>query len=194
MKQYVVVPRKNEDIVEKYEEGTTNVIEFKALDFQGNYIYNMAELHIIFGTNAVEGLGNELLRSYISGNKMNGIHLQRSNEKYIFEGMGICVSPKNPDIVFMESDLDINDLIKDNLQLQVKLKKLFDINKITENDKYELKAFLTNSKITYGRLELSFYSIIKLTNDKCKILNKSLADFEGFEISIKELLYELHMI
>lgn len=193
MKQYVVVPRKNEDIVEKYEEGTTNVIEFKALDFQGNYIYNMAELHIIFGANAVEGLGNELLRSYISGNKMNGIHLQRSNEKYIFEGMGICVSPKSPDIVFMESDLDINDLIKDDLQLQVRLKKLFDINKITENDKYELKAFLTNSKIVYGRLELSFYSIIKLTNDKCKILNKSLTDFEGFEISIKELLYGLNL-
>lgn len=194
MKQYVVVPRKNEDIVEKYEEGATNVIEFKALDFQGNYIYNMAELHIIFGANAVEGLGNELLRSYISGNKMNGIHLQRSNEKYIFEGMGICVSPKSPDIVFMESDLDINDLIKDDLQLQVKLKELFDKNKITENDKCELKAFLTNFKITYGRLELSFYSIIKLTNDKCKILNKSLTDFEGFEISIKELLYELNMI
>lgn len=68
--QYIVVSRKSEDDIEDYETGNTNVIEFKALDYQGNYIYNMAELHIVFGANAVEGLGNELLRCYISGKKL----------------------------------------------------------------------------------------------------------------------------
>ncbi|MFR7592404.1 MAG: hypothetical protein ACLUVC_13255 [Longibaculum sp.] len=191
MKKYVVVPRKSEDDIEKYEEGSTNVVEFKALDYQGHYIYNMAELHIVFGANAVEGLGNELLRSYISGKKLNGIHLQSSYENYIFEDMGICVSPKSPDIVLMEKDLDMNDLIKETTKIQEKLYKLFDENKILEDEKYDLKNFIINEKILYGRLELLSYSVIKLNKDKCKILNKSINDTEGFEISTIELISKL---
>lgn len=192
MKQYVVVPRKNEDYIEKYEEGYTNVIEFKALDYQGNYIHNMAELQITFGANAVEGLGNELLRSHISGEKIMGLHLQRSNdENYIYEGMGICISPKSPDIVFTEIDLDIKDLIRVNLESQTKLKELFNITKITEDDKCELKAFITNQRIVYGRLELSAYTVIKLSINKCKILNKIIDDHDGFEISTVELISKI---
>lgn len=160
MRQYVVVPRKSEDDIEKYEEGSTNVVEFKALDYQGNYIHNMAELHIVFGADAVEGLGNELLRCYISGEKINGIHLQSSYENYIFEGMGICVSPKSPDIVFMEKDLDINDLIKKTIEIQEALHKLFDVTKILGNEKYDLKNFIINEKILYCRLELLSYSVL----------------------------------
>lgn len=193
MRQYVVVPRKSEDDIEKYEEGSTNVVEFKALDYQGKYIHNIAELHIIFGANAVEGLGNELLRCYISGEKINGIHLQSSYENNIFEGMGICVSPKSPDIVFMEKDLDMNDLVKETTEIQEKLYKLFDANKILEDEKYDLKNFVVNDKISYGRLELSSYSVIKLTKDKCKILNKSVNDIEGFEIKTIELMSKLNI-
>lgn len=69
MKEYIVVPRKSEDDIEKYEEGYTNVVEFRALDYKGNIVHNIAELQIFFGANAVEGFGNELLRSYITGKK-----------------------------------------------------------------------------------------------------------------------------
>lgn len=61
--------------------------------------------------------------------------------------MGICVSPKSPDIVFMEKDLDINNLIKSNLESQANHRELFDIMQIKENDKYELITFMTNSRI-----------------------------------------------
>lgn len=141
MKEYVVKLRKSENEIEKYEDSSTNVVELKALDYQGHYIHNMAELHIFFGANAVEGLGNELLRCYISGKKLNGLHLQRSYENYIFEGMGICVSPKSPDIVFMEKDLDMNDLLKEAAEIQEELYNLFDGNKILEDEKYDLKNF-----------------------------------------------------
>lgn len=191
MKQYVVVPRKNEDDIEKYEEGSTNVVEFRALDYKGNIVHNIAELQISFGANAVEGFGNELLRSYISGKKIYGVHLQKSDENYIFGGMGICISPKSPDVVFTELELDINDLIKEKIETEEKLKKLFDVNKISEEDKQDLKNFIINDKIPYGQLELSSYSVIKLTNNKCKILNKTIDDHDGFEISIIELISKI---
>lgn len=194
MKEYIVKFRENEDKIENYEEGSTNVIEFRALDYQGHIIYNIAELQILFGNNAVEGLGSELLRSYMSGKKINGLHLQKSNKNYIFEGMGICISPKSPDIVLTEVELDINNLVNEKVETEEKLYKLFDQNKISEDDKYNLKNFIINNQILYGRLELSLYSIIKLSNSKCKILNKSLNDFEGFEISIIELMSKLNII
>lgn len=194
MNEYIVKLRENEDKIEKYEEGSTNVIEFRALDFQGNIIHNIAELQILFGENAVEGLGNELLRSYISGKKINGRHLQKSNEKYIFEDMGLCISPKSSDIVFTEVELDINNLVKEKVEIEEQSRKLFDKNKISENDKYDLRNFIINNKILYGRLELSSYSVIKLTNDKCRIFNKFLGDPEGFEMSITELMSEISII
>ena len=194
MNEYIVKLRENEDKIEKYEEGSTNVIEFRALDFQGNIIHNIAELQILFGENAVEGLGNELLRSYISGKKINGRHLQKSNEKYIFEDMGLCISPKSSDIVFTEVELDINNLVKEKVEIEEQSRKLFDKNKISENDKYDLRNFIINNKILYGRLELSSYSVIKLTNDKCRIFNKFLGDPEGFEMSITELMSEISFI
>ena len=194
MKEYIVKLRENEDKIEKYETGSTNVIEFRALDYQGNIMHNIAELQILFGNNAVEGLGNELLRAYISGKKINGVHLQKANENYIFEGMGICISPKSPDVVFTEVELDINDLVKEKIETEEKLYKLFDKNIILEDDKYNLINFISNNQIAYGRLELSSYSIIKLSNTKCKILNKSLGDLEGFEISINELISKLNTI
>lgn len=194
MNEYIVNLRENEDKIEKYEEGSTNAIEFRALDFQGNIIHNIAELQILFGENAVEGLGNELLRSYISGKKINGRHLQKSNEKYIFEDMGVCISPKSPDIVFTEVELDINNLVKEKVEIEEQSRKLFDKNKISENDKYDLRNFIINDKILYGRLELSSYSVIKLTNDKCRIFNKFLGDPEGFEMSITELMSEISII
>lgn len=111
-----------------------------------------------FGANAVEGFGNELLRSYITGKKIYGVHLQKSDENYIFEEMGICILPKSPDVVFTELELNIND------------------------------------KIPYGQLELSSYSVIKLTNNKCKILNKTLGDRDGFEIRTIELMSKLNIV
>lgn len=48
MKEYIVVPRKSEDDIEKYEEGYTNVVEFRALDYKGNIVHNIAELQIFF--------------------------------------------------------------------------------------------------------------------------------------------------
>lgn len=85
MKQYVVVPRKNEDDIEKYEEGSTNVVEFRALDYKGNIVHNIAELQISFGANAVEGFGNELLRSYISGKKYME-YISKSQMRIIYLG------------------------------------------------------------------------------------------------------------
>lgn len=107
--------------------------------------------------------------------------------------MGICVLPKSPDIVFMEKDLDINNLIKSNLESQANHKELFDIMQITENDKYELITFITNSRIVYGRLELSLYTVIKLSIKKCRILNKKINDCEGFEIDTEDLLSKLKL-
>lgn len=105
--------------------------------------------------------------------------------------MGICISPKSPDVVFTELELDINDLIKEKIETEEKLKKLFDVNKISEEDKQDLKNFIINDKIPYGQLELSSYSVIKLTNNKCKILNKTIDDHDGFEISIIELISKI---
>lgn len=101
---------------------------------------------------------------------------------------------KSPDVVFTEVELDINDLEKEKVETEEKLYKLFDVNKISEDDKYNLKNFIINNQILYGRLELSLYSVIKLSNKKCKILNKSLGNLEGFEISITELVSKLNII
>lgn len=108
--------------------------------------------------------------------------------------MGICISPKSPDVVFTELELNINDLIKEKIETEEKSKKLFDINKISEEDKHDLKNFIINDKIPYGQLELSSYSVIKLTNNKCKILNKTLGDRDGFEIRTIELMSKLNIV
>lgn len=188
MKEYIVRPRENIDFIEKYEEDGTNVVQIKFLDYQGKILHNIAQCIVYFGDSAIEGLGVEALRRVINKECFYWEHLLTSNDDFIYEELGVCLSPDTPEMVFMQKDLNINKLVKEESLIEKQLKKQFDFKIITEQETKEIKSLISNQNLVYGRLEFKHYAVIKINHRKCKIINKDIKDDHGFEIEMVEFL------